>query len=215
MATAQLKRKPRPADAWSRPVQQARSRETRDRLFAAGERVFEEKGYEGARIADIAREAGCSVGAVYVRFEDKDALFAGIVDAFAAESAARIAEAVRDSASEGPAAFMRRYIRDMAKLFATHKGLFRAIMERSFGNEAAMKPIVAMRARMATIIEDVLRPALARKRTDVPLAVRVVTQMVFGFLFNTVLNPISPTRNEGPRAIAELELAVLRYLELE
>ena len=213
---AQPRRKPRHEIArWSRPVQQARSRDTRDRLIAAAERVFEDKGYEGARIADIAKEAGCSVGAVYVRFEDKDALFAGIAEAFAAESAARIADAVRDAAPDGPAAFLRRFIRDTARQFGTHKGLFRAIMERSFANDAAMKPVLEMRARIAGMIEDVLRPAFARKHADLPLAVRVVTQMVFGFLFNTILNPFSPTKNEGPRAIAELETAVLRYLQLE
>ena len=213
---AQLRRKSDDqVERWSRPVQQARSRETRDRLIAAAERVFADKGYEGARIADIAKEAGCSVGAVYVRFQDKDALFVGIAEAFAAESAAQIAQAVREAAPGGPEKFLRRFIRDTARQFSTHKGLFRAIMERSFGNEAAMKPVVEMRTRIAGMIEDVLRPSFKGRRGELPLAVRVVSQMVFGFLFNTVLNPFSPTRNEGPRAIAELETAVLRYLQLE
>src|SRR6516165_4548738 len=78
---------------WSLPAHQARSRETRDKLLAAAERVFDEKGYAGSRIVDIARAAGCSVGAVYVRFIDKEALFNGIVEEFTRDGAARLAEA--------------------------------------------------------------------------------------------------------------------------
>ena len=77
---------------WSKPVHQARSRETRDKLLAAAERIFDEKGYGGARIVDIAEIAGCSVGAVYVRFKDKDALFRGIVDDFSKEAGTLLAD---------------------------------------------------------------------------------------------------------------------------
>ena len=51
--------------------------------------MFAEKGYDGAKLADIAEEAGVSVGAVYFRFKDKDALFLAIAETFIEETRAR------------------------------------------------------------------------------------------------------------------------------
>lgn len=48
--------------------------ETRDRLLEAALVVFEREGYEGARVADIAREAGLTTGAIYSQYRGKAAL---------------------------------------------------------------------------------------------------------------------------------------------
>lgn len=55
--------------------------ETRERLLDAAARVFELKGYEGATIAQIAREAGMSSGAIYAHYASKAEL---LVDALRA-----------------------------------------------------------------------------------------------------------------------------------
>jgi len=52
---------------------QARSEETRKRILAAGYELLNRGAFASASIADIAREAGCSVGAIYRRFQDKEA----------------------------------------------------------------------------------------------------------------------------------------------
>lgn len=48
---------------------------TRGALLRSGRKVFEERGYHRARIADIASGAGLSVGAFYKHFESKADLF--------------------------------------------------------------------------------------------------------------------------------------------
>ena len=68
-----------------RPARQARSRMTRDRLLAAGRHLLERGAFEATSIADIAAEAGCSVGAFYQRFADKEAFFAVVMQAALAE----------------------------------------------------------------------------------------------------------------------------------
>src|ERR1035441_9072199 len=45
--------------------------ETRSRLIDAASRSFAEHGYGGTRIAEIAREAGLSSGAIYAHYESK------------------------------------------------------------------------------------------------------------------------------------------------
>ena len=49
-------------------------------LLAAAARVFAKKGFDAAKIADIAKEAGLSHGLVYHYFADKDAVFAAILE---------------------------------------------------------------------------------------------------------------------------------------
>ena len=57
---------------------QSRSRETSTRLLDAAQAVLAEGGLEAATVPAIARHAGLSVGAVYRRFSDKDALLRAV-----------------------------------------------------------------------------------------------------------------------------------------
>lgn len=57
---------------------QARSRETLSRLLDAAEAVLAEGGLDAATVPAIAKRAGLSVGVVYRRFPDKDALLRAV-----------------------------------------------------------------------------------------------------------------------------------------
>ncbi|GAB4532125.1 MAG: hypothetical protein Tsb0010_13240 [Parvularculaceae bacterium] len=57
-----------------RAPQQARSRATLERVFAAMEARLAAAGPDALKVKDIAREAGCSTGAIYERFKDREAL---------------------------------------------------------------------------------------------------------------------------------------------
>jgi AcrR family transcriptional regulator len=55
--------------------------ETRERLLDAAARVFELKGYGGATVAQIAKEAGVSSGAIYAHYSTKAELLVDAVRA--------------------------------------------------------------------------------------------------------------------------------------
>ena len=57
-----------------RPPQQARSRATLHRFLEAAIELLDDRQFEEASVAEIARRARSSVGAFYARFADKDAL---------------------------------------------------------------------------------------------------------------------------------------------
>ena len=59
----------------------ATAAETRERLLRAAADVFAERGYDGARVADIARAAGVSSGAMYAHFASKAELLVGALRA--------------------------------------------------------------------------------------------------------------------------------------
>jgi AcrR family transcriptional regulator len=63
-----------PGPTGLRPPQQRRSRESLERVLRAGEALLAQSGYDGFTIAEVSREAKVSVGSVYGRFENKDAL---------------------------------------------------------------------------------------------------------------------------------------------
>jgi AcrR family transcriptional regulator len=206
--TARSKRSPTPTERWSLPATQARSRATRARLIEAAEIVFAEKGYDGARLSDIAEEAGCSVGAVYFRFKDKSALFSAIAESFIEDARAGLSVLV-DKAPAEQELLLRTFVTGTAVNFRKHRGLFRAIVERGIDHPEAMQAIFRFRDEL----EEALDNGLGNMRGHPPgLKTRVMTQMVYGFLLAGVLNRHAPTRIDDARAIAGLADACIAYL---
>jgi AcrR family transcriptional regulator len=64
------------------PPKQERSLETLNRLLDAAERALEDEGLEAATVPAIAKRAGVSVGVVYRRFPNKDALIRGVYERY-------------------------------------------------------------------------------------------------------------------------------------
>src|ERR1700761_5834306 len=126
MAKTSTAQKKTPSERWALPASQARSRATRERLLDAAENVFAAKGYDGAKISDIAEEAGVSVGAVYFRFKDKDALFFAIAESFIEDARAGLGALLAGAAEMERGAVIRLFVTATAKNFQTHRGLFRA-----------------------------------------------------------------------------------------
>ncbi len=59
---------------WERVGQQDRSRRTQAALIDAAARLFADRGFEKTTVADIAEQAGCSIGAFYHHYRDKKAI---------------------------------------------------------------------------------------------------------------------------------------------
>ncbi|MDO5520234.1 MAG: TetR/AcrR family transcriptional regulator [bacterium] len=57
-----------------------REKETRTKLLASGKQEFLEKGYLQASLRSICKNAGVTTGALYFFFQDKEDLFAAIVE---------------------------------------------------------------------------------------------------------------------------------------
>ncbi len=67
--------------AASRPVRRRSSGlQTRSEIVAAAERHFAERGYEGARLEDIATDVGIRRAAIFYHFGDKQELYAEVLE---------------------------------------------------------------------------------------------------------------------------------------
>ena len=60
-------------------------RDTEARLLASAAEVFAERGYDGAGVAEIARRAGLTTGAIYSRYRGKAELLVHALDAIIAD----------------------------------------------------------------------------------------------------------------------------------
>ncbi|HCR66309.1 MAG: hypothetical protein CMH90_08760 [Oceanicaulis sp.] len=113
----------------AKPALQTRSQQTRDRLVAALERLLRDKAFENISVAEIAREAGVSVGAVYTRFENKDAFIPVLFELYKARlddhKSEQHAEAQSDD-DESLRGVLRRTLRVGAQFMAREAHLMRA-----------------------------------------------------------------------------------------
>ncbi|HTC82461.1 MAG TPA: helix-turn-helix domain-containing protein, partial [Acidimicrobiia bacterium] len=71
-----------------------KSEETRERLLDAAAKVFRDKGYAGARLADIAERAGMHTPGVYYYFPSKEDLVEEVLRTGVARAAAFVEERV-------------------------------------------------------------------------------------------------------------------------
>lgn len=80
-----------------RPVRQSRSAKTRDRILETLDTALRDGSLERLTVHDIVEKAGCSVGAFYGRFSDKDAAIAGLYRKRRDEFLVRLAAASDES----------------------------------------------------------------------------------------------------------------------
>jgi AcrR family transcriptional regulator len=121
------------------PVNQARSRDARDRLLQAGERVFAKLGYDAAHVSDIAAAAGCSVGSFYRRFRDKEAFFNALHHRFTErnlENSSRFF-ALPEWQRQPTSVMVRSLIAATAHIMKRNQGFFRALFQRSLAGAGA------------------------------------------------------------------------------
>ena len=117
-----------------------RQRRLREALLAAAERAIAGSGLPGLKARDVAREAGCALGAVYTAFADLDALVLAVnartLDALDAHLRAAAA-ASRDTGAE-PAARMAALAEAYLDYAARHRPRWAALFEHRMaaGREA-------------------------------------------------------------------------------
>ena len=68
-----------PSKRKTKPRWQRRKDARPEELIAAALDEFVERGYEAAKLADVARRAGVTKGTIYLYFENKEALFKAVV----------------------------------------------------------------------------------------------------------------------------------------
>jgi AcrR family transcriptional regulator len=112
--------------------QQARSRATLDRVLAAAEELFAERGEIGFTLPEVARRAQVSVGTLYRRFANREELLMAVFDRVRGdEDEARLSpwQSV-DWAAMSIREMTDRLVYDISLMLREREDLMRAIMAR-------------------------------------------------------------------------------------
>ncbi|MCE8548501.1 TetR/AcrR family transcriptional regulator [Ruegeria pomeroyi] len=113
-----------------RPALQTRSMKTEQSFVTAAEELFASTGYDGTRIADICKQAGCSTGSFYHRYVDKFGLFKFMLARYS-EQVHQVVEGL-DISKEGNGSLENLLIRFTESAFQvidSNVGFFRAADE--------------------------------------------------------------------------------------
>lgn len=179
-----------PSGAGALPTKQLRSRELRDRLIASGRSLVEAGGFAGTSMADIARAAGCSTGALYFRFRDKEALFDCVVESVMNDADAQWRRWQETGRYRGlpPERTIELCVGDSLAFMRGNAGMVRAIYQRALQDMRHLEPL----RRTALAMTDVWCDAIAEsagRRGDPEFvdAVRVAFQFASAVLVHAVL----------------------------
>lgn len=195
----------------------ARERHRRSRgqqLISAGERLFAAEDYDNVSVADIAEAAGCSVGAFYGRFPDKDSYLISVIYwrfGWSREAADRDLNANhwRDKPDGEVARQIVEHLASMAS--GENAGVMRLAVKLGRTNPEALKPMLAYRARVTDLAVDLLAHRLAGD-TDGEDAVSRVMQIVQATIMDALLHhqgPLEPSSSTTSEALIDLVVTQL------
>jgi AcrR family transcriptional regulator len=207
-------------DFWPK---QARSRETLSRLLDAAEAVLGKEGVEAATVPAIAERAGASVGAVYRRFPDKDALLRAVCERFLERVDAANAASLQPELCAGvpAAALAGRTVHAVVTGYRMKAGMLRAVhlFAAQHPDPAFRKRVEEQSARTLDRIVEMFRPVFGQIRHEDPeLALRAGLLAVTLAMRQLVVTgkPLQASLRVPQASLeSELQRMFLRYLGLE
>ena len=208
------------------PAKQARSRETLKHLLTATAQILDEKGLEGATIPRIAARAGLTPGAVYRRFQDKDALMRTLSLEVLRSAAERSEKVLTPEAAAGKslADLARHIVSTTLVSYRKHAGLLRALHDfgKSHPNAAFRQSVEELEIRNFRCIARFVLLRREEIRHPHPESAVNLALMFVGLTIREVLlldaisrhwNPLLPKDDDA--LVRELVRSFVAYLGAE
>jgi AcrR family transcriptional regulator len=110
-------------------------------MLDAAEAEFADKGYDGARIDEVARRAGVNKSHIYYHFDGKEQLLDALVDARLADLLAE-KDALLAGVTEIDERFIERFVHDsVARLLAPRQAFLRIVLMESLKGAGRRTPM--------------------------------------------------------------------------
>lgn len=194
--------------------------ETRAQIIDAAELCFSSKGVSHTSLADIAKRAGVTRGAIYWHFENKDEVFDAML-LRARTPTQHLEDATRDSDEPDPLGRLRTLLSEIFRQ-TQHDPSTRRISEIVFHKCEYTDQMCDLREHMRELrqeslqkLESALRNAIARQqlpeRLDVPMAARCLQAQLIGTLDAWLLRPEDYALAEHAERLADSILDTIRY----
>lgn len=153
-------------------------------LYNAGRALLADQDYEAFSVAQLAQQSGCSVGAFYVRFLDKNAFLSFVVGTSFTFAARSFADAVTKSGIRAisTSAKARLAVSSLTAQFADEEfaGVVRAAVKLGFSEPRYRAPLDEYRSATAAFLVHWLMDG----RSKYEAQVRAALQIIFGTLID-------------------------------
>lgn len=119
----------------SRAVGDEQKEARRRQILLAAKKVFAEEGFQSTTMADVAKAAALSYGAVYWYFASKDELFHALMELEEESLRSRIAESLADLSDrsvQDPEASLRRAVRATFEFFEEDRAAVKLLFRDSY-----------------------------------------------------------------------------------
>jgi len=183
--------------------------ETRDKLFEAAARVFEEQGIGGASIEAIAAAAGFTRGAFYSNFASKDELIIAMLEDHVAQSIRRSLDllAKHQNLDDFLDAFKRmdRSQQDpLGRSPLLHMEMILFVARAEKRRPELAKRLRARRKLIADIVETTLKDSGRPASVNPAWTAAVVLALEDGFRLHRLIDPETTPADSFLRALSDL-----------
>ena len=162
-------------------ARESRTNEKRARILDAAVKVFAERGFHSATVAEIARGAGVADGTIYLYFKGKDDLLLSLFDEKMTELVAEVKEAL--STERNAPGKLRRFIQLHLALVERNPDLASVLIVELRQSAQFLK--AADRQKLAAyvdLIAEVVREGQERGELDGNVSPATVKRAIFGAL---------------------------------
>ncbi len=197
------------------PARQRRAQKTRDAVLDAASELLSSIPLNELSLTRIIERAGCSNGAFYKRFRNKEALLRAVYARFAAQCQALIAEEldVARWRDRKPAALFDRFAVILVELYERRGGLMRAFLQQSTREPEYRRGGVALMNRASeAFYASLVAAAGCRRSKKLADETRFAVRVVFAVLDQAmVFGEILP--DSRPRSSADLQRRLAGLLD--
>ena len=171
-------------------IKQERSKLTYDALITAGFKLLEEHDLQDISIAELAKQAGYSVGAFYARFRSKDEFFDALIEQHLVNRTATQKDLYTRLSRE---TLVSELMINLVNYYWEHRKFWRAVLVRSVRETELWDPMRQHRidatARFLSRVEmETKRPLTGEEIANIGFAF----QVVLGTIDSTVINRPGP-----------------------
>jgi len=171
-------------------IRQKRGQVTYDALIDTAFALLDDKEFDDISIADLAQEAGYSVGAFYARFRSKDELFDAMVQQHV-QNRRKVRE--RQFEQTNDATLLHALLDETVHYYWGRRRFWRAALIRSIREPEFWAPMRKLSHEFADALLGRYRARAGRALTKAEEAnVRFAVQLAFGLINNTILNRPGP-----------------------
>jgi AcrR family transcriptional regulator len=172
-------------------------------VLATSVEVFNERGFDGTSIEDLARRLGISKSAIYHHVESKDALLGLALD-HALTGLEEVAEKVRSL--NGPAIDrLQRLLRDSVGVLVERLP-YVTLLVRVRGNSDVERQALARRRRLDRLAAELVKEAVGDGDVRPDIDPAVTARLLFGMV-NSLTEWLKPGRNSAAE-LADVVAAV-------